>query len=107
MDNVMDPYIRFEVTHPSKATNYNCAPVRQSSTKDNDENPVWEEKFSFFVDESEPGQLQMTLWDANLVLDSQMSDFISIDLDSLPVGGDYQRRTVTIHHVIYPIIIWS
>jgi Ca2+-dependent lipid-binding protein len=96
LDNVMDPYILFKVTRPYKATN--CATVAQSTSKNNDENPIWEEKFTFYVDESEPGQLQMTLWDSNIMFDSQMSDPIFIDLDSLPVGGDYERRKVAIHN---------
>jgi hypothetical protein len=95
MDNVMDPYIRFEVTHPSPLAE---TPVQKSSSKDNEENPDWEEELSFLVDEHEPGQLQITLWDANYVFDSQMSEPVFIDLDQLPIGdGNYQRRTMQIH----------
>ena len=90
----MDPYVRFEVTRPSHLAD---TAVQKSSNKDNEENPEWEEQLSFLVDEREPGQLQMTLWDANYVFDSQMSEPVSIELDQLPVGGDYQRRTVKIH----------
>jgi Ca2+-dependent lipid-binding protein len=95
MDNVMDPYIRFEVTRPSPTAE---TAVQKSSRKDNDENPNWEEQLNFLVDECDPGQLQVSLWDANYVFDSQISEPISIELDQLPVEDDnYQRSTINIH----------
>jgi hypothetical protein len=99
MDNVMDPYIRFEVTRPSPTAE---TAVQKSSRKDNDENPNWEEQLNFLVDECDPGQLQVSLWDANYVFDSQISEPISIELDQLPVEDDnYQRSTINIHVTNY------
>ena len=93
-DNTIDPYISFEVTEPLSTANN---AIQKSSIKENNENPIWEEEITIPVDISKPGRLQMTLWDSNLLSDSQISYPVFVDLNGLAVGAKYQRQTVKIH----------
>lgn len=96
LDSVMDPYLRFEVTSPCKEAESSA--IQNSTIKDNDENPVWEESYSFFLESScDRGQLQVTLWDANFLFDEKMSQPFSIDLNSLEMGSEYERKVFGIH----------
>ena len=96
MDNVVDPYFQFEVSHPSSRGG---SSIQRSSSKENEENPKWKaEEFSFLLDEETgPGQLEVTLWDANYISDSKMSDPVVINLSSLEIGTGFKKQTLKIY----------
>ena len=106
MDNVMDPYFRFEVTHPLSSDSNS---LQRSSSKDNQENPKWKaEEFSFLLDEEKgPGQLEVTLWDANYVIDSMMSEPVVINLSNLEIGTGFKKQTLKIHVSLFILLVVS
>ena len=92
----MDPYVRFEVTRPSKEADSEKAIRRSSFLAGDSENPIWEQTMTFQIDTSDPGQLLMALYDSSYLYRSTMSETESIDLSTLKVEDHYQRREVRI-----------
>lgn len=93
----MDPFLVLEVTNPwEKAVN---SAAQRSTCKDNNEDPVWEEEFSFLIDTNDsPGQLKITLWDANYIVpDVPLSSPAVLELSELEITNHYDRRQLAIH----------
>ena len=104
MDNVLDPFVKLEVTRP--AAHASNAAVQRTTSIDNDPNPRWEESFSFLVTlpkfssgnhrRRHGGELVVTVWDANYGVDWTWSRPIGIPLDNLVAGEDYVRKTINV-----------
>ena len=88
MDNVMDPYVIFEVTPPSGED----VSEKKSICAGTTEYPIWEQTITFQIDASDRGQLLMVLCDSSLLYRNMMSKTETIDISTLKIGDKYQRR---------------
>lgn len=79
-----DPYVELFIP---------TAPESRRKTKhiDNDINPKWNETFQFILDPNQPNVLEITLMDANYVMDETLGT-ASFEIDKLKIG---QKKTET------------
>lgn len=101
----MDPFLVLEVTNPwEKAVN---SAAQRSTCKDNNEDPVWEEEFSFLIDTNDsPGQLKITLWDANYIVpDVPLSSPAVLELSELEKAACHSCENSIIAHDSMTLIL--
>ena len=92
----MDPYVQVKVTKPWEKVADSA--VQNTTCKYDTENPVWEERLSFLLDTREgPGQLHLTIWDSNYVMDSKLTSTVVIELNEINVGWEYKRRCLGVY----------
>lgn len=79
-----DPYVELFIP---------TAPESRRKTKhiDNDINPKWNETFQFILDPNQPNVLEITLMDANYVMDETLGT-ASFEIDNLKIG---EKKTET------------
>ncbi|XP_071163311.1 cytosolic phospholipase A2-like isoform X2 [Mytilus edulis] len=73
-----DPYIILNVKTSPEGR-------RRTETKDNEVNPVWNEEFTFLIDDRETNKLQMILMEANYGNLDQVIGEVYFDLKELPL----------------------
>ncbi|XP_062521662.1 cytosolic phospholipase A2-like isoform X2 [Corticium candelabrum] len=91
-----DPYVQLHITKPwEKAKD---AAKQNTAYRPNTDTPEWEEEFSFLIDKrGGVGQLKMTLWDSNLVIDHQLSSPLVIELKDIKMGLEFEEREDSVH----------
>eukprot|EP00118_Oscarella_pearsei_P025033 m.307353 g.307353 ORF g.307353 m.307353 type:complete len:695 (+) comp42183_c0_seq1:54-2138(+) len=94
MDRSVDPYVQLTVTRP--AQHFKDFAEESTVSKDDEPNPVWEELLSFIINAEDGirGDLKVVVWDDNYGPDTQYSNDIIINLSTLKLSSDYQRRTL-------------
>ncbi|KAK7094705.1 cytosolic phospholipase A2-like isoform X2 [Littorina saxatilis] len=65
---------------------------QQTTVKDNDTRPIWNETFTFFLDSNNDNTLELTLMDANYTVDEVLCTK-TLSLNPLPLHGK-QKQTV-------------
>ena len=104
-DPVMDSYVQVHVTKPWRKAQE--AATQNTVFRANTENPEWNEELSFLIDSRQGlGQLEMTIWDSNYVMDQALTDPIVIELNDIQkMGKGFHRQTFPVYVSAFSILL--